>query len=1185
MFIDEKGLVSSNSFDAFFRTTASFISTNQYGPPVLWKSRSFYVQQGIISGYSSNYVHQQVNDAVDSANGFETYAYSDGLGRPIQAREEAETGQFRVSVTVYDNKGKTVFATLPFFGSGWGYSVLNGNYAGVLTEYEGLGRLYRVTPSVQGTFSSGRLQSTNFTSGDSGSPTAATTTTFTDGTNPWATVITDPEGKVKKSARDGYARAASVTEVTSGGNLQTTFSYDLLGNPTNITDSAGNVTRATFDSFGRKTTMDDPDMGHWSYQYDSASRLVSQTDARTNTLNFFYADSQGRMTSKQIVNSASQLLGTITYTYDVSDDPAFTVYKGQLYKITDLQGFERSSYDVRGRVLKTGRLLSANSIEYVTSVSYDDADRATTLTYPANSAVIKYSYDTGGNLSQVKSLAGTGSQEIFYTPLAFNELGQVVAYTNGNGVLTTNTFFANSKRVQRAQALKGGTNIQDLTYTYERASEVKSIADGVYTSAASGSVSTIGYDDQYRVTSVSSTARGLKNFGYDGIGNILTNQDFGAGRYSYGLKPHAVTNANGVSYSYDPCGNMTQRGSQVLRYNEQNELVSVTTGTNTVAFGYADDGERLWRLGTNGYSVWIGGLYEVNNGKVLCHVFAGGQRIATFEPQCGGVWSSVIGEEHWAALASASDKALCWPFQRGRAVWSFLFVVWAGVLLGLLRLKSSVNMPRRSSVRYAFKGVTLWHRAITFASISAFLGATCQTADAQSYNPIFYYYHSDHLGSSNIITDRVGNVVQHYEYSTFGHSTYTSSTSAFALSNRYTDQILDDETGLYYYGARYYDPQLGRFVQPDTEVQAPDCPQTLNRYSYSLNNPLNFTDPSGHDAVAVVTAIVIGMVVGGVIGGAVAAATGGDIGRGILCGAISGALVGAGIGLANFAVEVSCVEAGSLTAAGITAAGGAIGGAAGGAASAAVSGGDIGTGALIGAITGAVAGFLDGNELKATFSSRGAESGTQAAAHESSGTTTFFDWWDGVKSNLKDFKEHFEITPNQAAGGASATIAASTGVSAPSTFVSMIPVVGSVWESAHYFSNGHWAMGTLFAGMAVLDLTGVGEIGSLAVKGTLKVTVRLAEKDMVHIMQRHWFSSTAKGAGKFAVNTTGAELKNMISESIAKGTVRPNTLGRAGYILEHDLGRAIGTDLTGSATGRLRTVIRPNGSVRTAFPY
>jgi hypothetical protein len=149
----------------------------------------------------------------------------------------------------------------------------------------------------------------------------------------------------------------------------------------------------------------------------------------------------------------------------------------------------------------------------------------------------------------------------------------------------------------------------------------------------------------------------------------------------------------------------------------------------------------------------------------------------------------------------------------------------------------------------------------------------------------------------------------------------------------------------------------------------------------------------------------------------------------------------------------------------------------------------------------------------------------------------------------------------------------------------MIPVVGSVWESAHYFSNGHWAMGTLFAGMAVLDLTGVGEIGSLAVKGTLKVTVRLAEKDMVHIMQRHWFSSTAKGAGKFAVNTTGAELKNMISESIAKGTVRPNTLGRAGYILEHDLGRAIGTDLTGSATGRLRTVIRPNGSVRTAFPY
>lgn len=60
----------------------------------------------------------------------------------------------------------------------------------------------------------------------------------------------------------------------------------------------------------------------------------------------------------------------------------------------------------------------------------------------------------------------------------------------------------------------------------------------------------------------------------------------------------------------------------------------------------------------------------------------------------------------------------------------------------------------------------------------------------------------------------------------------------------FTGQILDD-TGLYYYGARYYDPTIGRFISPDPIVQSPSNPQTLNRYSYVLNNPLKYIDPSG----------------------------------------------------------------------------------------------------------------------------------------------------------------------------------------------------------------------------------------------------------------------------------------------------------------------------------------------------
>jgi RHS repeat-associated protein len=58
---------------------------------------------------------------------------------------------------------------------------------------------------------------------------------------------------------------------------------------------------------------------------------------------------------------------------------------------------------------------------------------------------------------------------------------------------------------------------------------------------------------------------------------------------------------------------------------------------------------------------------------------------------------------------------------------------------------------------------------------------------------------------------------------------------------------MDAESGLYYYNARYYDPELGRFIQPDMVIPDLSNPQSFNRYSYCINNPLRYTDPSGHE--------------------------------------------------------------------------------------------------------------------------------------------------------------------------------------------------------------------------------------------------------------------------------------------------------------------------------------------------
>ncbi len=85
------------------------------------------------------------------------------------------------------------------------------------------------------------------------------------------------------------------------------------------------------------------------------------------------------------------------------------------------------------------------------------------------------------------------------------------------------------------------------------------------------------------------------------------------------------------------------------------------------------------------------------------------------------------------------------------------------------------------------------------------------------------------------------------KYSPFGASRNTQAEiDAFLTRNLFTGQKLDD-TGLYYYGARYYDPNIGKFISADTIVPDPADPQSLNIYSYCLNNPLRYIDPNGHD--------------------------------------------------------------------------------------------------------------------------------------------------------------------------------------------------------------------------------------------------------------------------------------------------------------------------------------------------
>ena len=294
-------------------------------------------------------------------------------------------------------------------------------------------------------------------------------------------------------------------------------------------------------------------------------------------------------------------------------------------------------------------------------------------------------------------------------------------------------------------------------YTYDAVADILSIGDSAYSGAASAAISGVSYDNLHRLLGFTRPGTSQTvTCTYDAIGDMLTNSENGSAAYTYSTPsgthlPHAVKTANGLNYTYDLCGNMLTRGSQALVYNPENRLIASAVSNQVTTFGYDAGGNRLWKQGalTNTLQVWIEGIYEEKDGKILFHISAGDRIVYTH----------------------SSDGSVA------------------------------------------------------------------------------EYYHPDNLHSAEILSSSSGSLYQHYEYSAYGNSRYTLSTSAFPISRRFTSQVLDEETGLYYYGARYYDPVIGRFIQPDTLIPNPFDPQSYDRYAYARDNPFRYVDPTGHSWV------------------------------------------------------------------------------------------------------------------------------------------------------------------------------------------------------------------------------------------------------------------------------------------------------------------------------------------------
>ncbi len=252
-------------------------------------------------------------------------------------------------------------------------------------------------------------------------------------------------------------------------------------------------------------------------------------------------------------------------------------------------------------------------------------------------------------------------------------------------------------------------------------------------------------------------------------------------------------------YIYDEAGNLIEKGN---RYNIEGD---------TVTF-----------LKTEGSSVeyWE---YEYNLQNRLSRVRKNGEVIAEFLYDVDGM--RVKAEEKLEEI------------QESRTTY-FIYSYSGSVLMEESASNSSDDSSetKYTSYIYAF--------AKTFAKVDGILDPVHITAEKIAY------FHHDNLGSTRLMTDSTGNVVMDQDYMPFGGDLpevgQTEVLDEEAEGYKYTGQKEVASIGLYYYGARYYDPKIGRFITEDSWPGEMVNPQSQNLYVYVMNNPLRYVDPTGN---------------------------------------------------------------------------------------------------------------------------------------------------------------------------------------------------------------------------------------------------------------------------------------------------------------------------------------------------
>ena len=678
-----------------------------------------------------------------------------------------------------------------------------------------------------------------------------------------------------------YDKAWRLTKTVDNLGNTYKYEYDTSGNVTKVTDPLDNIVTFEYNEFGQMLSSKDANGNITSYEYDLNGNCVRKTTPDGLVMEMTY-DSQNRMlTASAVVDENTRY--TVSYQYDAlgrlasytdEEGNVFTTEydsMGNVTAVSDANGvsFTRTQYDAAGNVIKT-----TNAANSVTEYSYDNRNNLTGIISDKGAdtqSVTSYTYDAFGRIISVSDA------ENGVTSATYDNIGNILSITDPNGGTTTYKYDSMNRMTESVNAIgskntytynaqgllaqsKNARN-QSTTYTYDALGRITSATDNLgtisYTYDANGNILTVTdendntatreYDCMNRVTKYTDFRGNVVKYGYDTLGNLVALEYAGGRivRYSYyptgRLKSVVDWNNRTTNYEYDGNGRLTKLsrpdGSvETYQYDAIGQLIEQTdlNGTrviNSFTYTYDTAGHIIQTESTNVAEETVSvtsatmeyddanRLISFNNETVQYD--ADGNM--TYGPLNGVMTQFTYDCRN--RLVSAGDTTYEYDAENNR------------IAVSVNNVRTEYVVENNASQYSQILSATTNNETTYYIYGS---GLILQVDEDGEY----LYYHFNNIGSTTVVTGDDGKIVHAFTYGTYGELLSGDTHGILFLYNgRYG--VATDSNGLYYMRARYYNPDIKRFINQDViEGNITNSP-SLNRYAYCQGNPVSLLDPFG----------------------------------------------------------------------------------------------------------------------------------------------------------------------------------------------------------------------------------------------------------------------------------------------------------------------------------------------------